>query len=139
MNRDLESMIAENMSVNTSMDSDGGKSISINATDEDADKLAMMLKMAGLEGHGEHDDVCPSCGSSECECDMIDEVSQNEPDYPENMGSEQDEVYMIKTLSGGLNRPKVDQTVMPHTLVKTQKDNMLENVELGLWNKLKRM
>jgi len=141
MNRELENMIAENMSINTSLNSDGTKSISINATDEDADKLAAMLKMAGLEGRGDHHDdgICPSCASPECECDMIDEVTDNKPDYPENMGSEQDEVYMIKTLSGGLNRPKVDQTVMPHTLVKTQKDDMLEAKELALWNKLKRM
>jgi hypothetical protein len=135
-------MIAENMSINTSMSSDGHKSISINATEEDADKLAELLKMAGLEGRGDHhmdDGICPSCASPECECDMIDEVTENEPDYPENMGAEQDEVYMIKTLSGGLNRPKVDQTVMPHTLVKNQKDDMLEATEYSLWNKLKRM
>ena len=137
MNRELENMISESMSINTSMDSDGRKSISISAQDEDADKLAELLKMAGLgDGgdHGEHMDTCPSCGSPECECDMIDEVSQNSPDYPENMGAEQDEVYMIKTLAGGLNRPKVDQTTLPHTLVKTQKDDMLEGVERGLWS-----
>ena len=142
INHELENMIAENMSINTSMDSDGHKSISINATEEDADKLAELLKMAGLEGRGDHhmdDGICPSCASPECECDMIDEVTENEPDYPENMGAEQDEVYMIKTLSGGLNRPKVDQTVMPHTLVKNQKDDMLEATEYSLWNKLKRM
>ena len=40
-----------NMSINTSMNSDGTKSVSVNATGDQADALAQMLKMAGLAAH----------------------------------------------------------------------------------------
>jgi hypothetical protein len=40
-----------NMSINTSMNSDGTKSVSVNATGNQADALAQMLKMAGLAAH----------------------------------------------------------------------------------------
>jgi len=40
-----------NMSINTSMNSDGTKSVSVNATGDQADALAQILKMAGLAAH----------------------------------------------------------------------------------------
>jgi hypothetical protein len=40
-----------NMSINTSMNSDGTKSVSVNATGNQADSLAQILKMAGLAAH----------------------------------------------------------------------------------------
>jgi hypothetical protein len=40
-----------NMSINTSMNSDGTKSVSVNATGDQADVLAQILKMAGLAAH----------------------------------------------------------------------------------------
>ena len=139
MNRELESMIAENMSINTSMDSDGHKSINISASEEDADKLAEILKMAGLGGGDEGMETCPDCGMENCGCDHIDEVTHNEPDYPVNPGEEQDDVYMITTLAGGLNKPKRDQTTLPHTAVKVSEEDVVENIEYKLWNSLKRM
>ena len=39
------------LSINTSMNSDGTKSVSVNATGNQADALAQMLKMAGLAAH----------------------------------------------------------------------------------------
>ena len=39
------------LSINTSMNSDGTKSVSVNATGNQADALAQMLKMAGIGGH----------------------------------------------------------------------------------------
>lgn len=42
-----------NMSINTSMNSDGTKSVSVNATGNQADALAQILKMAGLAAHQE--------------------------------------------------------------------------------------
>ena len=52
MNHELESMIAEGMNVNMSMNSDanGGpsKSLTVTATDDDALKLGKLLKLAGL-------------------------------------------------------------------------------------------
>jgi hypothetical protein len=40
-----------NMSINTSMNSDGTKSVSVNATGDQADVLAQILKMAGLAAY----------------------------------------------------------------------------------------
>ena len=58
LNREVEGMIAESMSINMSMnnDSHGGpaRSITVTATDEDATALASMLKMAGLGGGDDH-------------------------------------------------------------------------------------
>jgi hypothetical protein len=92
LNRQLENMISESMNINMSMNNDdhGGpkKSLTVTATDEDAVMLAGLLKMAGM-GHGDehiyamtgdesdmqaihdmdHEEACPSCGSSSCGCD----------------------------------------------------------------------
>ena len=106
MNRDLENMISEsmsrldesmNISMNMNSDSHGGptKSLTITATDDDADKLAMMLKMAGLgsdHNHGESYSQAP---------DMVDE---NKPDWPTNTETSNDAFQY----SGGLNKPKTD-------------------------------
>jgi hypothetical protein len=112
LNRDVENAInesmqqlSESMSVNMSDSSEGGKSLTITATDEDAMKLATLLKSAGLGGgdaHG-HDEGCSSCGRSPCGCEEveIDEVSMNEPDYPTNTETGSSMQY-----SGGLDGPK---------------------------------
>ena len=106
MNRDLENMISEsmsrldesmNISMNMNSDSHGGptKSLTITATDDDADKLAMMLKMAGLgsdHNHGESYSQAP---------DMVDE---NKPDWPTNTETSNDAFQY----SGGINKPKTD-------------------------------
>ena len=135
MNRDLESMIAENMDINVSANSEGNKTLSVNARDEDAEALARLLMMAGIGGHSDgYDKVCPSCGSPECQCDMVDEaVSDNEPDYPENMAQGQDTDFMTQTIAGGLNRRKPDITTLPATMVRP----MDESVESDLWQKLR--
>ena len=132
MNRDLESMIAENMNVTVNASSEGDKNITVNATEEDADALARLLMMAGLESPDTHGDTCPSCGSQECECDMVDEaVSNNEPDYPENMDQTQDTDFMVNTISGGLNRRKADITTLPATRVRA----MEESAAASLWQR----
>jgi hypothetical protein len=104
MNRDLENMIAEsmtrldesmNISMNMNSDSHGGptKSLTITATEDDADKLAMMLKMAGMgSDHGQAYSQAP---------DMVDE---NKPDWPTNTETSDDAFQY----SGGLNKPKRD-------------------------------
>jgi Protein of unknwon function (DUF3008) len=104
MNRDLENMIAESMSrldesmnINMSMNSDAhdgqGKSLTITATGDDADKLAMMLKLAGM-GSEQADSYAQAP-------DMVDE---NKPDWPTNTETSDDALQY----SGGLNKPKVD-------------------------------
>jgi hypothetical protein len=112
LNRDVENAInesmqqlSESMSVNMSDSSEGGKSLTITATDEDALKLATLLKSAGLGGGDAHgnDEGCSSCDQSPCGCEEveIDEVSMNEPDYPTNTETGSSMQY-----SGGLDGPK---------------------------------
>jgi hypothetical protein len=120
MNRELEKMIAESMSVNMSDSTEGGKSLTITATDEDALKLAGLLKNAGLGGgesmgqemgdeHGE--EACSSCGMSDCGCgDVHEALDENEPDWPTDTETSDDALQY----SGGLNGPKsTGQTTIP--------------------------
>jgi hypothetical protein len=114
LNRDLENAITESMgqlnesmSINMSDSTEGGKSLTITASDEDALKLATLLKSAGLGGsdaHG-HDEGCSSCGQAPCGCEgevEIDEVSMNEPDYPTNTETSNNAMQY----SGGIDGPK---------------------------------
>jgi hypothetical protein len=130
LNREVENMIAEAMSVNVSMTNDDNgshKNITVTASDEDAEMLAQLLARAGLgggmshgHGHGEPcpecgstdcgcDDVCPDCGQSPCACDhMMDEAygdttaTKNKPNWPTNTEYSDDAMQY----SGGLNKPK---------------------------------
>jgi hypothetical protein len=101
----LENMITESMNITVNMSTDeqgqAQKSITVTATDEDADKLAELLKMAGLE---QKQEVCPGCGSTDCGCqeEMVDE---NSPDWPTNT-EKLDAQPELRTYSGGLNGPK---------------------------------
>ena len=116
LNRDVENAInesmhqlSESMSINMSDSTEGGKSLTITASDEDALKLATLLKSAGLgagdsEGYGGsgYKSAC-GCGTPDCSCgeEEIDEVSMNEPDYPTNTETGSSLQY-----SGGLDGPK---------------------------------
>jgi hypothetical protein len=118
MNRELENMIAESMSINMSDSTEGGKSLSVTATDEDAMKLAMMLKSAGVGGH-DHD----------MHSGMAEAVDENSPDWPTN--TEQADSNF--GYSGGLNKPKTDvagdgQTTIPNTAVHTQDEDALRRM-----------
>ena len=118
MNRELENMIAESMSINMSDSTEGGKSLTVTATDEDAVKLAMMLKSAGVGGH-DHD----------MHSGMAEAVDENMPDYPtKTQQAENNFGY-----SGGLNKPKTDvagdgQTTIPNTAVHTQDEDALRRM-----------
>jgi hypothetical protein len=86
-----------NISMNMNSDSHGGptKSLTITATDDDADKLAMMLKMAGMGSEQSYDMAYAEAP------DMVDE---NKPDWPTNTETSDDAFQY----SGGLNKPKRD-------------------------------
>ena len=155
-NRELEDMIAESMarldstlkesmSVNMSNSTEGGKSLSITATEDDAMKLAMILKNAGLGGdHAglEHDHgVVPDegesdcgCGTSPCSCDdagpeevevELGEVTDNQPDYPTN--TEEGDALQY---SGGINGPKsTGQTTTPVIASQTNRQHSYAEAE----------
>jgi hypothetical protein len=123
LSRDLETMISENMSINMSNSTEGGKSLTITATDDDAMKLASLLKNAGLgggdQGYGGsgYQSAC-GCGTPNCSCgdSEVDEAygdtqpTENQPDYPTNQEGAQDNFEY----SGGLNKPKsTGQSTVP--------------------------
>lgn len=110
MNRDLEAMIAESMNISMSMNNDsmhGGasKSLTVTATDDDAVKLAALLKMAGLGSGGD---------------ESMAKVDENSPDWPTNTESSDDALQY----SGGLNKPKsTGQTTVP--VIAGQENRMM--------------
>jgi len=156
MNRDLENMIAESMSqlnesmsVNMSDSTEGGKSLTITASDEDALKLATLLKSAGLgggdsEGYGGagYKSAC-GCGTPDCSCgdEEMDEaapaVSDNEPDWPTNTETNDDALQY----AGGLNKPKsTGQTTTPviasqddrqHSYAEAEEDALHRMMEMA--------
>jgi hypothetical protein len=114
MNRELESMISEsmNISMNMSNDANGGPthSLTVTATDDDAVKLAALLKMAGVGGAGAEQgpEACPTCSQAPCGC--AEQVDENQPDWPTEPEQAEDNFEY----SGGLNGPKsTGQTTVP--------------------------
>jgi hypothetical protein len=138
MNRELENMIAESMTINMSDSTEGGKSLTITATDEDALKLGMLLKNAGLGGgdshggdmHSHGEEPCDTCGMPDCGCgDVQEAVDENAPDWPTNTETSPDALQY----SGGLNKPKTDvagdgQTTIPNSAVHTQDEDALRRM-----------
>jgi hypothetical protein len=109
-NSKLKSILNEGMSVNMSADQDGKKSLTVTATDDDAVKLSQLLNLAGIGGQSQgYGTVCPSCGSSDCGCDHVDEDLANSAENTEYA----DTNYMVNGLSGGLNGRKTDQSTLP--------------------------
>jgi hypothetical protein len=152
LNRDLENAITESMSqldesmsINMSDSTEGGKSLTITASDEDALKLATLLKSAGLgggndEGYGGsgYKSAC-GCGTPDCSCgeQEIDEVSMNEPDYPTNTETSNNAMQY----SGGLDGPKsTGQSTVPvlasqddrqHSYAEAEEDALHRMMEMA--------
>jgi hypothetical protein len=138
MNRELENMIAESMSINMSDSTEGGKSLTITATDEDALKLGMLLKNAGMGGgdahggdmHSHGEEACDTCGMQDCGCgDVQEAVDENSPDYPTNT-EQADNNFGY---AGGLNKPKTDvagdgQSTVPVVAAHTQDEDALRRM-----------
>jgi hypothetical protein len=130
-NTKLNTVLTEGMSINMSVGEDGTKSLSVNATDEDAVQLAQLLKMAGLGGQ-DGGEVCPACGNSACGCEQVAEgdlANSPEPGYS-------DANTMLNTLSGGLNgRKSTGQTTIPVVASQlSRQQSVTENTEERLWN-----
>jgi hypothetical protein len=105
INNSVEKMITESISIESKMQECGDGSmepgITITADGEEAAKLMMLLKLAGLEN--QIPKACPTCGGSPCGCaEMVDE---NSPDWPTNTETLEAEPN-LRTYSGGLNGPK---------------------------------
>jgi hypothetical protein len=105
MNRELEAMIAESMNVSVNMNSEGpngpSKSVTVTATDEDADMLSALLTRSGLGGGMSNQDDGYGCAG---------QVDENEPDYPTDPVASDDALQY----AGGLNKPKsTGQTTTP--------------------------
>jgi hypothetical protein len=111
-------MIAESMSVNISTSTEGGDSVTVSATDEDAGRLKELLRNAGIGGDSHSDSGC-GCGTTPCSCAEV--VDENQPDWPTDEVTSDD----VLQYSGGLNKPKTDvagsgQTTVPVTAVRVQ-------------------
>jgi hypothetical protein len=137
MNRELEAMISESMSVNISRSSEGNDSVTVTATEEDAGDLIELLKRAGVGvmPHTPDSHACPSCGQEPCAC--ATQVDENQPEWPTNTETNSDALQY----SGGVNKPKTDvagdgQTVMPTTAVRVQETEDLDEnkcMECGMY------
>ena len=123
LNRDVENAITESMaqlneslSINMSSSTEGGKSLTVTATEEDAMKLAVLLKMSGLGGGQDME-------QSNQNCDQMDEAygntveTQNSPDYPTNTETSGNAMQY----SGGIDGPKsTGQATVP--VLSSQED-----------------
>jgi hypothetical protein len=112
-NNQVESMITESIHVESKMqecgDGEMAPAITITADGEEAAKLMMLLKLAGLES--QIPKACPTCGASPCGCDEM--VDENAPDWPTDKET-LDADPNLRTYSGGLNGPKSSgQTTIP--------------------------
>jgi hypothetical protein len=134
--KSLNSQLNESINMNTSQDSDGKKSVTVTASDEDADKLGELLKMAGLFSSEGYSSVCQNCGgiheANACGADHVEEDLANSPD---EMYTDAD--YMTQTLSGGLNRPKRDQTTNGIVKLDHVAEQIKETANTRLWNMYK--
>jgi hypothetical protein len=112
-NRQFTQALNESISIESKMQECGDGNmepgITIQADGEDAAKLMMLLKLAGLDN--QIPKPCPSCGGSPCGCaEMVDE---NSPDWPTNTETLAADPN-LRTYSGGFHAPKsTGQTTTP--------------------------
>jgi hypothetical protein len=113
LDRQFKQALTESISIESKMqecgDGEMAPAITITADGEEAAKLMMLLKLAGLES--QIPKACPTCGGSPCGCDQM--VDENAPDWPTNTDTLAADPN-LRTYSGGLNGPKsTGQTTVP--------------------------
>jgi hypothetical protein len=135
----LNTVLTEAMNVTVTMNNqtDGGpnKTINVTADGEDAEKLAEILKLAGLGGQS---GGCSSCGQASCGCETVDEAygdttaTKNSPDWPTDTETVDGDDPYLRRFSGGLNGAKsTGQTTIPVIAGQHRRTStMEENVEL---------
>ena len=102
----LKTMLNEEISMNLTTNSNGTKSLTVTATDDDAMRLAEILKLAGMESQapaGDTAEACGDCGQSPCGCDHIEE--DDHANSPDPMYA--DTEIMVNKLAGGPNDQKL--------------------------------
>ena len=130
MDRKFNQALTESINIESTMaecgDGNMEPKLVIQADGEDAAKLMMLLKLAGL-GDG-YKNVCSKCGSADCGCEELDE---NSPDWPTNTETIDAEPN-LRTYAGGLNGPKsTGQTTVPVVASQLRRQaSMEESVEL---------
>jgi hypothetical protein len=130
LNRQFAQALTEGMSITANMsageEGEPRKSITVTADGDDANKLAELLKMAGLDSSAYEQEPCAQCGSSSCGCGEI--VDENKPDWPTNVETSDDALQY----SGGLNGKKsTGQTTIPVIASQLRRQvSMEEGVEL---------
>jgi hypothetical protein len=106
LDRKFRQALTEGMNITVNMGTGDGeprKSITVTADGAEADQLAELLKMAGMQGQ----EACATCGATPCGCESLDE---NSPDWPTNTETSDNAMQY----SGGLNGPKsTGQTTVP--------------------------
>jgi len=126
-------MLTEGMSINMSMGPEGEKSLTVTASDEDAVKLAQILKLAGLGSSSGYEETCSACGKSDCGCEQMEEDYSNSPE-PETQSTE----YMTKTIAGGLNKNKTTgMTTIPVVPTQQVTEAEVENHLMKLYQQYK--
>ena len=133
--RKLKAVLNEGMNVTVNMNGQGQKSVNVSADGEDAEKLAEILKLAGLGGQS---GGCSSCGQSSCGCETVDEAygdttaTKNNPDWPTDTETTDDNDPYLRRFSGGLNGAKsTGQTTVPVVASQARRQvSMEENVKL---------
>ena len=135
----LDTVLAEAMNVTVTMNSQPnggpGKTINVSADGEDAEKLAEILKLAGV---GSQSSGCSSCGQAPCGCETVDEAygdttaTKNSPDWPTDTETVDGDDPYLRRFSGGLNGAKsTGQTTIPVIAGQRRRTStMEENVEL---------
>ena len=134
-NKKLNSVLNEGMNVTVNMNGQGQKSVNVSADGEDAEKLAEILKLAGLGGQS---GGCSSCGQSSCGCETVDEAygdataTKNNPDWPTDTETVDADDPHLRRFSGGLNGAKsTGQTTVPVIAGQLRRQaSMEENVKL---------
>jgi hypothetical protein len=93
----VEDIINETLSISTSQSTDGGDSITVTATEEDAHQLADILRNAGLGNQSQEPQAVIVTNTGE-------EVQEDLANAPQEEVADTNE--LVNNISGGLNGPK---------------------------------
>jgi len=112
----LSAQLNEGMDINVNINSDGKKTVSVTATDDDANSLAQLLNLAGVEPKEPHHH----------DAHHVDENAPENAPNPDVLKGADEEQY-----AGGLNKPKTTgQTTTPVIASQLNREIAYEDVDL---------